>query len=648
MSCVVESFCGQYVACCLLPLSTNSICCGSNSLGVHIARTDKNADSILSIIVSTLNLKPHIVSQVCDELQVETVLPYSVEIHKYSTRESSKVYWLHHSYKLWVRYAFDTYLRPEIMTTHSSSDVVSGFIKFTWKYPVKCSECNKYVEDYDYYSYERVASERRAADYLCCLSCYTMLFPSRNFKVPFARLMRKTLPPPMRQVYWKDSCTGEITAQLPSKRIALNPDSFDSLSYADPVRTEDQSVIGAVFDKVKNDLVEELIEELNTNQDYMIIDAEHLGRIAHNKGINLKFLGRLALKACSAYIKEIACTLALSRGIKRLVLNAVASIKDSQDPRDVVLSYLNHVFSVVETMVSKKIWTLLTDYIQSHWGLTIEKSILNKLHIPSLAIATCKQLHISFQKLFEANYMSLVPFAKENLTLLPTICDETYTARSIDLLIFRARELDRKGRKAHWYAKGGPERVQALALMEKALQIAGSVYQKNSVNYADVALECAKTVESLHVESGNPKNSKWNKAAKIPPSKYSEQAEYYYELALQIYEKEEMSHKKMIECLLGMSRLAAVKSVTSIINLIEEEECGMHPEGSGDGERGVWTEPHLDGGNKPAHCADARRECAAAVRLSLGAQKLPGLPQSRRRQPQGRQEHLRPPQEYRA
>ena len=511
--------------------------------------------------MNALNLKAHIISQACDNLKVETGLPYSVEIHKYSTSESNKVYWLHNSYKLWVRYDFDTYLRPEIMIKYNSSDIALGYIKFTWENPVKCNECNKYIKEYEYYSYERVAGERRAAKYYCCLSCYAALFPTRNFKLPFAHLIRKVLPLPMRKTYWKNSSTGEIILQLPSKRISLNPDSFDPLSYADPAKTEDQSAIGTLFNKIKNDLVEELIEELNTSEEYMLIDSEHLARIAHNKGINIRFLGRLALKASCNYVREIACILVLSRGIKRLILNGISSIKNLQDPRDVILCYLNNILSVVETVISKKLWTQLTEYIQGHWGLIIEKSILYKLHIPSLAIATCKQLHIFFHKLFDPNYMSPVPFIKENLVLLPIVCDETYTARSVDLLMSKAYELDKKGKKEHWYIKGGSERKQALEYMEKALKVAGDVYKKNSLNYADVALEYAKLLESLHVENGNPNNSKWNKAAEIKPTDYSEQAEYYYELAMQIYEKEEMSHKKLIDCLLGMSHLSAVKNV---------------------------------------------------------------------------------------
>ena len=308
-------------------------------------------------------------------------------------------------------------------------------------------------------------------------------------------------------------------------------------------------------------MVEEWIAGLNNNKEYMLMDAEHLGRLAHNKGINIKFIGRLALKTTYNYIREIACILVISRGIKRLILNAVSSIKDSQDPRDVILSYLNHLLSIVETPLSKKLWTQLTDYIQSHWALTVDKSILNKIHINSLAVATCKQLHINFHNLFDINYMSLVPFEKGNLIMLPIIHDETYAARSLDLLMCKSFELDKKGKRIHWNVKGGPEREMATKYVDKAVKVAAGIYQKNSLNYADTALEYAKHLESLHEEKGNPANSKWNKAAKIPPSRYSDNAEGYYELAMKIYEKEEMSHKKLIECMMGISRLSSVKSV---------------------------------------------------------------------------------------
>ena len=124
----------------------------------------------------------------------------------------------------------------------------------------------------------RTSQGHRAAafQYVCCLSCYTRLLPSRNFKVPFARIVRKTVPLSERLIYWKNNETGEVTYKPPTRKITLNPDAFDSLGSADPNNERDQATLSTVFSKTRNDLVEELLRELNAAQDYMLIDEEHL------------------------------------------------------------------------------------------------------------------------------------------------------------------------------------------------------------------------------------------------------------------------------------------------------------------------------------------------------------------------------------
>lgn len=502
-----------------------------------------------------INLKGHAVMQLCDEQQIEIALPYSLEIHRYCTSNASKHFLVHKPHKLWVKYG-STYLRPEIMTTHTTGETDPDFTRFTWKRPVKCSECGQYMQDYDFFAYEGATSGTRTAQYVCCLTCFAILFPKRAFKVPFDKLVQRTLPESMRQTYWRNLSTGEHAARPPVKRVAFNPDAFDPLGFADPCRPEDQALIVSLFNKIRHDLVDELMGELNASEEYMLIDAEHLGRLAHNKGINIRFLGRLALKASCSYVREIACILIVSRAAKKLVLEALDSIEDDKDPKDVILSYLNHILSLVDTANSKKMWLKLTEHIQSHWALTIDKSVMKKIHIPSLAIAICKQLHISIHKLFDANYMSLVPFARSSLIVLPSVLDEVYSARSLDLLMCTAFSLGKRS------SENPALRTEALKLMEKGLQVAAGVYQKTSLQYADTALEYAKYLEETH-EEGIVGKSKWNAAARVAPSKYSEPAEFYYEEAMRVYAKEELSHRKLVECLVGLAKLSAVKSVAS-------------------------------------------------------------------------------------
>ncbi len=566
MTCVIETYGGQFCACGLLPLSTDSLCYGSNTCGVHIAKTSERAAELAGALAVQTNIRQHLVGELGTGRIVDTALPYGVQIHKHTLGDGNVIHFLHMANKLWVKYTSDIWLRPEIMVTYNQGEIEPGYEMFTWKTPAKCAECGRYINDLEYYTYEKYSfGDKRTLlfQYMCCLSCYADLLPSRGFKVPFNRLVRRTVPPAGRFTHWKNESTGTVVYKMPLRRIALNPDAFDSLSEVDPNHVKDKSALSMLFMRLQNDLVEALIEELNSTQDCMLIDAENLANLAHSKGINIRFLGKVAFQASGNYVREIAVTLILSRGIKHLVSEALSRLDATEDPRDIILSHLNHILTVADTTTGKVLWDQLADYIRQHWDVSIEKMALSKIHMPALGIAVCKQLRISFHRIFDINYLSLAPFVKSDLLICPKVLDRPFTANSVDLLLAKARTLDAKGRRTQWHIRGGPEREQATECYDRATRIAGTIYQKDSSQYADVALEFAKHLESLHEEGGNPLNSKWNHSAGIPSSRNAELAQFYYDEALRTYESVGLRQKQSIECLIGLGRLAASNDVIS-------------------------------------------------------------------------------------
>lgn len=518
----------------------------------------------MSAVATQLNLKEHVVSQLCDEQELKVKLPYSVEVHWYPKNEFNRGYIVHMTSNFWVRFNVGIYLRPEIMTNYSSNELEPGFEKFTWKNPAKCNECGRYITDYDYYTYEKYSFGDRKSivfQYMCCIDCYARLLPSRDFKVPFGKIIKKTLPLSARLLYWKNLQTNEVTFKPPNKKIPLNPDAFDSLNAVDPSHTKDHTVLTNLLYSIRSDFIDALVNDLNANEDAMLVDAEHLARLAHSKGINIRFLGKLAFQASFNYVREITVILIISRAVKRLVLNALNEMDANDNPRDVLISYLNKLLSVSESSGSRWAWDQLSNCIQTHWNVTVERSVLAKVHMPSLLVAVSQQLRVNFDDFFSVNYLSLSPFSRTKLRMYPLTLDEPYAAHSLDLMLAKARTLDRRGRRSQWNIRSGPERQRATEHFDKAVRIAIAVYEKDSLQYAHVALEYAKHLESMHEEGGNPLNSKWNRAAQVPPSDYSESALFFYEDAYKIYDKEGLHYRYMIECLQGLSRLTAATNV---------------------------------------------------------------------------------------
>lgn len=366
MSCTIETYVGKYCASSLIPLSTNSLCYGSNTMGVHITKRDEKALDYIRTIANQLNLKTHVVSEIGTNRLVEIAIPYHAQLHRFETEDQNGLYFLHMCHRLWTKYTSDISLRLEVMSTYNNGEVEQGYQYFTWKTPCKCSECGKFINDYDYYSFEKYSFNDKKSllfQYLCCLSCYAKLLPSRNFKVPFNRIVRKALSAANKLTHWVNEATNEIIYTKPCKRIPLNPDAFDSLNDQDVNHARDKSNLTTLFSQLRTEFIDNLIEELNNSQDAMLIDAEHLAKIAHSKGINIRLIGRLSYQASYNYVREIAVILIISRGIKHLILDALNRLDISEDPRDIITSYLNHLLCVVETNTSKLLWDQLSEYV---------------------------------------------------------------------------------------------------------------------------------------------------------------------------------------------------------------------------------------------------------------------------------------------
>ncbi len=361
MACTIETYAGRYSACSLLPLGTSTLRYGSNTAGIHVALLHENCMESIKNVATQLNLKKHVVMELGSQSGVEVELPYNVQVH---WDEGSRTHFMHMCHRLWVECAPDLTLRMEVTSSYSTGELEAGYEFFTWKNPSKCHECDKYISEYEYYAFEKYSlndNKTLLHQYLCCLSCYDRLLPSRGFKAPFHRLVLKSVPPANRLIYWRNPST--ILYTRPSKRVALNADAFDRLCEADAANRKDRATITVLLDKLRQDTLDELIDELEGAQDAILLDAEHLSRLAHGKGINLRLLGRVTYQTAHNYVREIAVILILSRGIKHLLLEALHRLDLAEDPRDILVSYVNHILSLLDTPTSKLLWDQLAVYV---------------------------------------------------------------------------------------------------------------------------------------------------------------------------------------------------------------------------------------------------------------------------------------------
>ena len=541
MSCIIQTYNGLYIAFSLLPLTTNSLCYGSNTAGIHIARNDKEIDLILPSLMNKLNYKKHLVTQLYNNEQVEMLLPYNVEVHKYYNKECQKLFFINRPWNLFIKVPNSCHLRTEALSTYTVTESSSVFEKFTWKCLVKCTECDNWIKDYDFYAHQSYRAGYNKSQYMCCLTCYNHLSPSKGFRIPFNQIIAVTLPEPLRFTYWRNARTGEIVYESPDVKMAYNPDAFSSENE------KDKKALTSLLAKVKKDIVINLINELDNNK--VLIDAEHLAEVAHAKGINIRFLGKLVFMPKSNYIREIAVILILSRSIKYFILK---ELENSKDSKNIIITYLNQLLSLADNEGSKEKWTLLAEYVRSHWGIIIDKSVLRRVNMTSLMIAVCNQLHVDYNESFNINYLSPTPFNTSKLIINPSIIDTPPKSQTINFLLRKIQELMRE-------SKSGRRDSDVKKLVSETIRLTVRIYEKDAESYADVYLDCAIHLMSLHEGY-----IEWE-WGDFTSSKDKSNITCLLEEALKIYEEKKPSSTKQIKCLLALAQLTTDVIISSII-----------------------------------------------------------------------------------
>jgi hypothetical protein len=204
MACVVDYYSERFIAYSIIPISTKSLVYGSNSDGIQILN-DKKAEHFAKKVGEVLNIKAHEVQLKNSNKKIEVYLPYSVQIHKINAD-----YYLLNTACLLppenvdtedMAEAYSQLLRPEICMNFRSEEIVDNLRYCTWKYPEKCSECKEYIDEYEYYFYEKRSIDEKQTllmRYICCVNCFSELLPTQTFQVPSNKLIKKVLPNHLR------------------------------------------------------------------------------------------------------------------------------------------------------------------------------------------------------------------------------------------------------------------------------------------------------------------------------------------------------------------------------------------------------------------------------------------------------------------
>lgn len=98
--------------------------------------------------------------------------------------------------------------------------------------------------------------------------------------------------------------------------------------------------------------------------------SDELTEVMHKRGINMRFLGRIATDADHNYHRELAVREILSRAMKVLIRDGLSFLKDEpngftvDDVKKCVLYYYNELLSKYKSESSDGIWESLSELVR--------------------------------------------------------------------------------------------------------------------------------------------------------------------------------------------------------------------------------------------------------------------------------------------
>jgi len=626
LCCVVDCYGVRFLAMSVVPISRGSVAYGSVTDGLVIHTQDELAVETFSCIADSLNLKRHRAVERLSGQEVLLSLPYTIQAFNVSGSSGSMRYntdtslseisndSLQPSDRHFIVMSAGRLLPPDTGTNATASgagasssveevtcllrkefvsrwshhnELEDGFVMYTSLEPRVCDVSGKVILDYEYYTYDK-----RGCD--ISLEAWDATDPE-HLPYPKDKFVSVSVPERLRVVYWRNQA-GEIRFVRPTKLTPLNPDAHCISDEAEPGCITDGDELRAASHALQEIVIPDFIQELD-ELECEPTTGRQLVEEMHKRGINTRYLGRIANESRYNHLRELAVREMLARTIKVLIRDGLSFLvePDEEDAKAVVVHYLNECLTRVESDAHVTIWKYIDELLFKKYGFSTgtgaggsqQVPVLNKIYLMGLVHSIADKCGFKLEKFKGIDFEAELPFhVRDIASVHPTVKYQEATSTEVVELLQRANELDFKGKRSLWYLVGGPERAQATELFREALRLCDYVYGPTHMLTAKVFLEAAEQLESRHSENGRPENSRWNKCAKIETDELSREAEDYYRRALRILEGSVGIYDlRVAQCYLALSRICKeegekvqLEYTFTAIDIIETLLGFMHPE----------------------------------------------------------------------
>ena len=174
-------------------------------------------------------------------------------------------------------------------------------------------------------------------------------------------------------------------------------------NYVEKENIVDQRTLFEAAKVLEDDVCRRFITQLD-NFEVIVKRIADLSTLLHERGINIRFLGMIALETKHNFIKEQVIREILARSIKVLIRDGLYFLrkkytKDYEtDAKKFVVYYLNEIFANNDRETSVSIWQLLSDLVMiiylyfaliflkvnNKFNIKIDRTIMSSIFLPGL------------------------------------------------------------------------------------------------------------------------------------------------------------------------------------------------------------------------------------------------------------------------
>lgn len=399
--CLVNYFGIRYVVYAITPITRDTLDYGTITQNL-IINENLSAPKVLQTIANEFNIENHVIYESGTDTLKNVVLTNNLEIHKIGSNLvlTDLEYMCPTEYfdydtttKSNLPYNLSRFIRIETLKDCHESKLDEDWCEVATKDPPKCSNCHEYIRETEYLYFEKksLANDKKVfKQFYCCLSCFETHKNLDDLKVPISKLEHKAFPKKKHGKYWLNIVSGECLTEPPYVKLSLNPDVYWTEGKRLPIGEKNNRKKHTVSLKnctsaIVENRLKKLTDDFNKMEE-MVYASSQLEKVMHERGISLRYFGKLASGLRNNFLREVVVRDMLARSMKIIIRNSMESLRELSSKmtenqlKKTICYYLNIFFNFSSTNHETiELWDTIAKMVKLKFNLKVTRKILQNI-----------------------------------------------------------------------------------------------------------------------------------------------------------------------------------------------------------------------------------------------------------------------------